>query len=206
MLFWYFLPPDSLIEETGAAYLPELETTCPQTSLSLRGPQETIQPHTHRAVSQDSRRTLRQGGTFLCGWRVGIYSTSVDMESLGNIEGRGTLMRVLILETIPATCRRWHGGPLGQNRGTGPIPGKWARNTEKARNIKNIFASQLGKIFHFNGSPIHVSETNIHFRRQVKSALQQEALVLPGPRCDDRSRAVLLGNRLSACIKTQRVL
>lgn len=54
MLFWYFLPPDSLIEEKGAAYLPELETTCPQASLSLRGPQETIQPHTHRAVSQDS--------------------------------------------------------------------------------------------------------------------------------------------------------
>lgn len=44
MLFWYFLPPDSLIEETGAAYLPELETTCPQASLSLRGPHYSA-PH-----------------------------------------------------------------------------------------------------------------------------------------------------------------
>lgn len=120
-------------------------------------------------------------------------------------------MRVLILETIPATCRRWHGGPLGQNRGTGPIPGKWARNTEKARNIKNIFASQLGKIFHFNGSPIHVSETNIHFRRQVKSALQQEALVLPGSRCDRQKSRSPFGKQTvrmhqnSACSLTQKV-
>lgn len=120
-------------------------------------------------------------------------------------------MRVLILETIPARCRRWHGGPLGQNRGTRPIPGKWARNTEKARNIKNIFASQLGKIFHFNGSPIHVSETNIHFRRQVKSALQQEALVLPGSRCDRQKSRGPFGKQTvrmhqnSACSLTQKV-
>lgn len=55
----------------------------PGKSLTARPPGDYSAPHP--PVSQDSRRTLRQGGTFLCGWRVGIYSTSVDMESLGNI-------------------------------------------------------------------------------------------------------------------------